>query len=128
MTSPNTRVATLISEVYRPGLNVWIFGPDADKKRIFPVGKIRSIIIRDSQTDKWKYSYASTDETPTAIIDFDHYEGESKRHRIDDVLIVEDIKSPRVIDAIQSAVDTMWKCTRIEATTALELYDEAPED
>jgi hypothetical protein len=124
MTTPAVKL--LVSDVYRAGLNVWCFALTKDRLRQFPTGQILS---SDHGTAPIRDEYPFNDDgVPTVVIQHDNNEGNKKKtYRIDEILIVEDIKSDDVIDTISFGIDTIHRVNQAEVSAVFSRCQGPPD-
>ena len=118
----------LVRDVYKVGLNVWAFSLNADRSRHFPVGTITKVTIPDGGSETLQHEYPGDKECPVITVQHDNNEGNIARdYRLDLVLIVEDIRSDDVIDAVNDGIDAVLAYGRYDIDAALSLY-QSPAD
>ena len=126
MTSPpttNPPETLLVRDVYKVGLNVWTFSVEGDRSRHFPTGTIKKVTIPDGGSETLQYEYPGEENIPVVTVQHDNNEGDITRdYRLDYVLIVEDIRSDDVIDAIADGIDALMAYARCDAHASLEVY------
>ena len=126
MSNPQSTI--LVRDVYKVGLNVWAFSLKADRSRHFPVGAITKVTIPDGGSETLQYEYPSGEECPVITVQHDNNEGNTTReYRLDHVLIVEDIRSDDVIDAVNDGIDAVLAYGRYDIDASLSMYQSPPD-
>jgi hypothetical protein len=125
---PRYNAKLLVTDVYRTGLNVWILAYSPDRCRHFPTGQIVEAKVNPATPIRHEYP-VENDETPMITVQHDNNEGNIQRdYRIDEVLIVENIKANEVIDAITTGINSIVQLGRIETESIFARLQISPPD
>ena len=119
----NPPATILVRDVYKVGFNVWTFSIKTDQSRHFPTGTIKKVEIPDGGSEELRHEYPEEGYIPVITVQHDHNEGNvTKDYRLDQVLIVEDIRSNDVIDVIAEGIDAILKYSRCDVHASIEAY------